>query len=123
MLSTSTNIFSKSWSKFNERFYIQSSSPKAVTKQQQKLQQQHKKNTFSQDIRRGLTSDTFDLASNNREGDSRPGIDGDRIEEIMEASGCSFDEARWLFFCMQCFENNIDPISGLPMDPKAVHAI
>ncbi|KAI0226377.1 hypothetical protein L0F63_002581, partial [Massospora cicadina] len=78
------------------------------------------KSSYAQDIRDGLTSSTFDVTVNAADGnDRRPGLASGEVKMIMEEDQCSFDEARLLHFYRKCIQNNIDPHSGIPLDPKA----
>ncbi|KAJ9066382.1 hypothetical protein DSO57_1027639 [Entomophthora muscae] len=80
----------------------------------------HPKSKFHKDIRDGLSSDTFDTTRNAADpSDRRPGLDSCELKLIMQEEQCSFDEARLIHFYRKCCENNIDPHSGLPLDPKA----
>jgi len=72
------------------------------------------------DIENGLTSETFDLSQNIRDGDSRPGLDSEEIKQIMEQEGVGFDQARLLRQQRMFKNNDIDPKTGLPKDPKFV---
>ncbi|KAI9593895.1 hypothetical protein BDF19DRAFT_446250 [Syncephalis fuscata] len=75
---------------------------------------------FQRDIENGLTSSNFDLSSNLHDGDTRPGLDADEVRRIMKDEGCSFDEARLIRQQRILLQNNIDPRTGLPRDPKLV---
>ncbi|RUP50988.1 hypothetical protein BC936DRAFT_136719 [Jimgerdemannia flammicorona] len=78
--------------------------------------------SFEQDIEDGLTSSTFDLNQNLEDGDTRPGLsDTDEIKRIMKRRGVSFDEARLIRQDQLLKKNNIDPVTGLSLDPKAVY--
>jgi len=80
--------------------------------------------TFSSQAAHGLTSRNFDLEENNLEaGDSRTGLDeaGSReIYAIMQQQGISFDEARLVRHKRVLQQNGVDPVTGLPLDSKAV---
>lgn len=79
---------------------------------------------FGDDIERGLTSDTFDLALNNLDtGDTRSGLDpigAEQVERIMQERGVTFDEARRIRHEYTLAKNGVDPRTGLPLDRKAV---
>ncbi|KAL1920809.1 uncharacterized protein VTP21DRAFT_11444 [Calcarisporiella thermophila] len=75
---------------------------------------------FEQDIEDGLTSETFDLNQNLEQNDTRPGLDSEEIRLIMKREGVSFDQARLLRQQRKLKANNVDPATGLPLDPKAV---
>ncbi|KAJ1661060.1 hypothetical protein IWQ61_000098 [Dispira simplex] len=76
---------------------------------------------FQQDIEAGLSSSTFDISQNIRDGDTRPGLDrGAEITTIMKSQGCDFDEARKIYHQRVLRSNNVDPVTGIPLDPKAV---
>jgi hypothetical protein len=69
----------------------------------------------------GLTSETFDLSQNLRDGDTRAGLENsEEIKRIMEQEGVGFDQARLLNQQRKFKSNNIDPQTGLPRDPKFV---
>ncbi|CAM0140415.1 unnamed protein product [Umbelopsis sp. WA50703] len=78
--------------------------------------------SFEEDIEDGLTSSNFDIEANNlEEGDSRAGLKNkEEILKIMKRQGCSFDEARLIRQQRLLKKNNIDPLTGLPKDPKFV---
>ncbi|CAG8491490.1 5717_t:CDS:10 [Ambispora leptoticha] len=77
--------------------------------------------SFETDIEDGLTSETFDLSQNLREGDSRAGLeDSDEIKKIMAREGVGFDQARLIRQQRKFKNNNIDPQTGVPKDPKFV---
>jgi len=78
--------------------------------------------SFEQDVENGLTSVTFDLNQNIEDGDTRPGLsDTEEIKRIMKRRGVSFDEARLIRQQQLLKKNNVDPVTGLPLDPKAVY--
>jgi hypothetical protein len=77
-------------------------------------------NQFQRDIEDGLSSNNFDLSVNVADGDSRPGLDADEVRRIMAEEGCTFDEARYIRQQRVLKRNNIDPETGLPLDPKLV---
>ncbi|ORX91518.1 hypothetical protein K493DRAFT_286679 [Basidiobolus meristosporus CBS 931.73] len=76
--------------------------------------------TFLEDLENGLSSETFDILPNIEGGDSRPGLDSEEIHRIMKKHGCTFDEARVIRQQLKFKNNNIDPATGMPLDPKAV---
>ncbi|KAI9345943.1 hypothetical protein BD770DRAFT_396607 [Pilaira anomala] len=77
--------------------------------------------SFESDIEDGLTSSQFDLTTNLDEEDSRAGLkDKEEILRIMKRQNVSFDEARLIRQQKILKKNNIDPITGLPLDPKFV---
>ncbi|RKP35244.1 hypothetical protein BJ085DRAFT_23524 [Dimargaris cristalligena] len=77
--------------------------------------------SFQADLEAGLTSDNFDISSNVRNGDPRTGLDrGDEIKTIMTTEKCGFDEARKIYHERALKSHNIDPLTGIPLDPKAV---
>ncbi|KAH8553742.1 hypothetical protein BGW37DRAFT_486943 [Umbelopsis sp. PMI_123] len=78
--------------------------------------------SFEEDIEDGLTSSNFDIEEQNiEEGDSRAGLKNkEEILKIMKRQGVSFDEARLIRQQRQLKKNNIDPATGLPLDPKFV---
>lgn len=76
--------------------------------------------TFAQDVEAGLTSDTFNTRQNVLVGDKRPGLESDDVVAIMAEYKCTFDQARLIRTQRKMRENGIDPLTGLPLDPKAV---
>ncbi|KAI9491370.1 hypothetical protein BDB00DRAFT_874412 [Zychaea mexicana] len=78
--------------------------------------------SFEDDIDDGLTSSQFDLEANNVENnDQRAGLkDKEEILKIMKKQKVSFDEARLIRQQRLLKKNNIDPATGLPLDPKFV---
>ncbi|KAJ2611948.1 hypothetical protein H4S08_002919 [Coemansia sp. RSA 1365] len=76
--------------------------------------------TFLSDYRAGLSSRNFDISANIEDGDSRPGLDSDEVRRIMEARSVSFDKARLIRQQQLMKSNDIDPSTGVPLDPKAV---
>ncbi|KAJ1893341.1 hypothetical protein LPJ66_005822 [Kickxella alabastrina] len=77
-------------------------------------------NAFVSDYRAGLSSQNFDIAINIEDGDSRPGLDSDEVRRIMETRGVSFDKARLIRQQQLMQRNGIDPLTGMPLDPKVV---
>ncbi|KAJ2449101.1 hypothetical protein EV183_005071 [Coemansia sp. RSA 2336] len=75
---------------------------------------------FLRDYRAGLTSKYFDLSSNISSGDSRPGLDSEEVQRIMDEQHVSFDRARLIRQQQLMSRNQIDPKTGMPLDPKAV---
>ena len=68
----------------------------------------------------GLESEAFSLQANLDAGDGR-GMDASAVSSIMLAdSSLNFDEARLRLVQQQMAAHNIDPLSGLSTDPKAV---
>ncbi|KAJ1961491.1 hypothetical protein IWQ62_003849 [Dispira parvispora] len=77
--------------------------------------------SFQRDMEAGLSSSTFDISQNIRDGDTRSGLDrGAEIAAIMKTQGCDFDEARKIYHQRTLRSNNVDPATGIPLDPKAV---
>ncbi|KAI9486170.1 MAG: hypothetical protein EXX96DRAFT_547907 [Benjaminiella poitrasii] len=77
--------------------------------------------SFEEDIEDGLTSSNFDLNSNLNEEDSRAGLkDKEEILRIMKRQNVSFDEARLIRQQKILQKNGVDPVTGLPLDPKFV---
>ncbi|KAJ1668843.1 hypothetical protein IW140_000091 [Coemansia sp. RSA 1813] len=76
--------------------------------------------SFLGDYRAGLSSQNFDISINIDDGDARPGLDSEEVRRIMEEHGVSFDKARLMRQQRVMGRNNIDPETGMPMDPKAV---
>ncbi|KAJ2906701.1 hypothetical protein MKZ38_000437 [Zalerion maritima] len=78
--------------------------------------------TFAGDVEAGLSSSTFDLASNIEGGDSRAGLDDTAKREIlliMKRRRLKFDEARRAYMEDRFSANGIGP-DGRPRDPKFV---
>jgi hypothetical protein len=78
--------------------------------------------SFAGDIEAGLSSETFDLAGNVVEGDSRAGLDDTskrEILKIMKKRRMKFDEARKVYMENRFKANGIGP-DGRPRDPKFV---
>ncbi|KAI5124266.1 hypothetical protein M0805_005115 [Coniferiporia weirii] len=78
--------------------------------------------TFSEQAGQGLSSASFDIESNIRDGDSRMGLDerGVReVQEIMRRERVNFDQARLIRHNRILADNGIDP-SGMPLDSKAI---
>jgi len=78
--------------------------------------------TFAEQADAGLSSTTFDIEANIRDGDSRAGLDehGTReVMEIMRRERVNFDQARLIRQNRILAANGIDP-SGMPLDAKAV---
>ncbi|KAJ1910954.1 hypothetical protein IWQ60_010382 [Tieghemiomyces parasiticus] len=77
--------------------------------------------SFQADLEAGLSSAYFDLNTNIASGDGRAGLDrGEEIKHIMTSEKCGFDEARKIYHQRVMRSNNIDPNTGIPLDPKAV---
>ncbi|KAI8976137.1 hypothetical protein BDB01DRAFT_804631 [Pilobolus umbonatus] len=77
--------------------------------------------SFEADIEDGLTSSHFNLQENIDEQDNRAGLkDREEIMRIMRTQKVSFDEARLIRQQNILKKNNIDPVTGLPLDPKFV---
>ncbi|KAI9503250.1 hypothetical protein GGI25_004260 [Coemansia spiralis] len=77
-------------------------------------------NSFLRDYHAGLSSQNFDITINIDDGDTRPGLDSDEVRGIMEEHDVSFDKARLIRQQRLMKHNDIDPATGMPMDPKAV---
>ncbi|KAF9409821.1 hypothetical protein BGZ94_001843 [Podila epigama] len=76
---------------------------------------------FARQLEQGLSSSTFDLRENVLNHDHRQGLENtDEILELMQDHGCDFDQARLLRQQRQLAAHNIDPQTGLSLDPKAV---
>ncbi|CAL1715237.1 unnamed protein product [Somion occarium] len=78
--------------------------------------------TFEDQANAGLTSNTFDIEANIREGDSRAGLDERGTQEvlaIMRRDRINFDQARLIRHNEYLAANGIDP-SGMPLDAKAI---
>jgi len=78
--------------------------------------------TFAEQADAGLTSTSFDIEANIREGDSRAGLDERGTQEVMEImrrERVNFDQARLIRQNQILRANGIDP-SGMPLDAKAV---
>ncbi|KAG0175646.1 hypothetical protein DFQ28_006590 [Apophysomyces sp. BC1034] len=77
--------------------------------------------SFETDIEDGLTSSHFDVHTNLEENDTRSGLkDKEEILKIMKKQNVSFDEARLIRQERLLRKNNVDPATGLPLDPKFV---
>lgn len=79
----------------------------------------------------GLSSSLFDIEANIRDGDTREGLDERGMQEVhrlMQEHGIvrlrhspqSFDEARLRRHRAILSRNNVDPLTGMPLDSKAV---
>ncbi|KAH9888805.1 hypothetical protein C8Q73DRAFT_655183 [Cubamyces lactineus] len=78
--------------------------------------------TFAEQVDAGLSSSTFDIEANIREGDSRAGLDERGTQEvldIMRRERVNFDQARLIRQNRILAAHGIDP-SGMPLDAKAV---
>ncbi|KAH8093265.1 hypothetical protein BXZ70DRAFT_949705 [Cristinia sonorae] len=78
--------------------------------------------TFEDQANAGLTSDSFDIEANIRDGDSRAGLDERGTQEvlaIMRRDRVNFDQARLIRQNEIFAANGISP-SGLPLDSKAI---
>ncbi|KZT21205.1 hypothetical protein NEOLEDRAFT_1158334 [Neolentinus lepideus HHB14362 ss-1] len=78
--------------------------------------------TFSEQVGAGLSSASFDIEANIRDGDSRAGLDERGTQEVMEImrrERVNFDQARLIRQSQILARNDIDP-SGMPLDSKAV---
>ncbi|KAI9059938.1 hypothetical protein FKP32DRAFT_1579068 [Trametes sanguinea] len=78
--------------------------------------------TFAEQADAGLSSSTFDIEANIREGDSRIGLDERGTQEvldIMRRERVNFDQARLIRQNRILAAHGIDP-SGMPLDAKAV---
>ncbi|KAJ1974661.1 hypothetical protein H4R35_003507 [Dimargaris xerosporica] len=77
--------------------------------------------SFQANLEAGFSSATFDLSENIANGDSRAGLDRtEELQAIMRAHNCGFDKARKIYHQRNLQRHNIDPNSGIPLDPKAV---
>ncbi|PFH51009.1 hypothetical protein AMATHDRAFT_75205 [Amanita thiersii Skay4041] len=87
-----------------------------------RLQHYSPLSTFSEQANAGMTSDTFDIEANIRDGDPRSGLDEHGTQEVMEimrTERVNFDQARLIRQNRFLARNGIDP-SGMPIDAKAV---
>ncbi|KAK0488631.1 hypothetical protein IW261DRAFT_1440700 [Armillaria novae-zelandiae] len=78
--------------------------------------------TFAEQANAGLSSSSFDIEANLRNGDSRAGLDEQgtqEVTEIMRREHVNFDQARLIRHNRILARNGIDP-SGMPLDSKAV---
>lgn len=78
--------------------------------------------TFEDQANAGLTSESFDIEANIRDGDARAGLDErgtQEVLEIMRRERVNFDQARLIRQNQIFAANGISP-SGLPLDSKAV---
>ncbi|KAI0630559.1 hypothetical protein C8Q77DRAFT_1133847 [Trametes polyzona] len=78
--------------------------------------------TFAEQVDAGLSSSTFDIEANIRDGDSRAGLDERGTQEvldIMRRERVNFDQARLIRQNRILAAHGIDP-SGMPLDAKAV---
>ncbi|EWC45101.1 hypothetical protein DRE_06240 [Drechslerella stenobrocha 248] len=78
--------------------------------------------SFTGDMEAGLTSDSFNLAQNVDDNDSRSGLDAASKREIlklMKSKKMSFDQARTQFLTNKMAKHGIGP-DGRPLDPRAV---
>ncbi|GJE91267.1 DUF2015 domain-containing protein [Phanerochaete sordida] len=78
--------------------------------------------TFEDQANAGLTSESFDIEANIRDGDARAGMDErstQEVLEIMRRERVGFDQARLIRQNQIFAANGISP-SGLPLDSKAV---
>lgn len=79
--------------------------------------------SFTADLENGFSSTTFDLTDNIDSGDTRAGLDDNdkaAISRIMSKKRVGFDEARRILAAARMEKNGIDPITGRPLDPRAV---
>lgn len=79
-------------------------------------------NTFAEQAEAGLSSSSFDIEANIRDGDARAGLDERGTQEvidIMRRDRVNFDQARLIRHNQILAANGIDP-SGMPLDAKAV---
>jgi len=79
--------------------------------------------SFADQQAAGYSSVNFDLEANLDGDDSRTGLDEQgvaEIREIMRRERVNFDDARLLRHQRNMVRNNIDPVTGLPLDSKAV---
>ncbi len=78
--------------------------------------------SFRSDVESGLSSSTFDLASNITAGDERAGLDDAakaEVQRLMRSRRVNFDEARRLYLQRRFHDNGIGE-DGRPRDPKFV---
>ncbi|KAI0825785.1 hypothetical protein BC629DRAFT_1578414 [Irpex lacteus] len=78
--------------------------------------------TFESQANAGLTSESFDIEANIRDGDSRAGLDEQGTQEvldIMRRERVNFDQARLIRQNQIFAANGIGP-NGMPLDSKAV---
>ncbi|KAK0238544.1 hypothetical protein EDD85DRAFT_905005 [Armillaria nabsnona] len=78
--------------------------------------------TFAEQASAGLSSSSFDIEANLRNGDSRAGLDEQGTQEVMEImrrERVNFDQARLIRHNRILAQNGIDA-SGMPLDSKAV---
>ncbi|KAI0832068.1 hypothetical protein BC628DRAFT_1415530 [Trametes gibbosa] len=78
--------------------------------------------TFAEQVDAGMSSSTFDIEANIRDGDSRAGLDERGTQEvldIMNRERVNFDQARLIRQNRILAAHGIDP-SGMPLDAKAV---
>ncbi|EKM50506.1 uncharacterized protein PHACADRAFT_263835 [Phanerochaete carnosa HHB-10118-sp] len=78
--------------------------------------------TFEDQANAGVTSESFDIEANIRDGDTRVGLDErgtQEVLEIMRRERVNFDQARVIRQNQIFAANGISP-SGLPLDSKAV---
>lgn len=73
--------------------------------------------SFEADMEAGLSSDTFSLAGNVADGDSRAGLDANAKTEvmtIMKKKRVTFDQARRIYLEQKMAKNGIGP-DGRPL--------
>lgn len=73
--------------------------------------------SFEADIEAGLSSDSFSLAGNVTDGDSRAGLDANAKSEIlgiMKKKRVTFDQARRIYLEQKMAKNGIGP-DGRPL--------
>jgi len=78
--------------------------------------------TFADQAAAGLSSNSFDIEANMRDGDSRVGLDEQGTQEVMDImrrERVNFDQARLIRHNRILASNGIDP-SGMPLDSKAI---
>ena len=79
--------------------------------------------SFATDLENGFSSANFDLSENIDSGDTRAGLDDNdkaAISRIMATKKVGFDEARRILAGVRMEKNGIDPLTGRPLDPRAV---
>ncbi|KAJ1985077.1 hypothetical protein H4R34_000254 [Dimargaris verticillata] len=77
--------------------------------------------SFQANLESGFSSATFDLSENIASGDPRAGLERtEELQAIMKAHSCGFDKARKIYHQRNLQRHNIDPNTGIPLDPKAV---
>lgn len=102
---------------FTRRYWLK------ILKRQSRAHEYFSLNDFRGDVEAGLTSSNFDLTGNVMDNDKRQGLEENSkraIQKIMKKKKLGFDDARRVFNEQRMKAMNIDPKTGLPLDPKAV---